>query len=574
MRQRRLSLFLIFTLILTSCTQKSQQDLLTSSTPSTQQDSLTHSEPSTQLDSLTYSALIPEQIGFTPGTHARDDAYDAQFDTYDANAGAFMLRINSYAYTKERGEEIFTRVREDYLALTSVFKAVKKPTIYVIEVFVGVQAPVAGAEIFCTFDTLSDGSYRTSLIAVLLGTSEPWKIAGAEAYVFGSEDDDSMLKEYYGAAGHMDELSLFAAYFNDDIHSFEGTQKARQTAASFTRFLIDHYGVEAFLTCTFNDGYRNEWLSSIGISSEYSPAYDLACLDNATYTSTNHFPLVISANGKSFLFESGETFTPAVIMDMFSELYRAIDEMLDYVKVNAPMQYFLVAKNWEQSIRFYFGDTQSVARYPLYAEPDIEMVYTVRVSDLFHEVMRILIDPGPDDSQYWKVEGIAGYFTALFDRQQWGRGYSILTDFQTGDYFTGDNIKLLHDTLDYYLLKTGIMPGSKQDIDFPQLVEAMAVVTLTNPSIRPDFIGSNISIREHRTGTVGSRNRSANGNNLTYYESALLVGYLIECFGLDTVLEFCQSSNGDFEQYFGKTYSELFPEFFSVFSAIYNNSQH
>ena len=516
-------------------------------------------EPASEIESQPESITLhdassvstaPNSVNFEPGKHLRDENYSAVFNTYDAESDAFTLRINSRVYTIDTGTEVYNCLQENCKAIADVFPISRKPTIYVVELLLRGQQPVAGNEVFLVLADFEDGKYLAALVAALLGTTEPWKVEGALDNVYNGETEirnyDATLRDYYSNIANLDTLSLFGAYFNSSIVSAETVQIAKQTAASFTHYIVDTYGADAFIATALSNGYRSEWLDSISVNATYTPNYSLGCFDDAVFSQSSQYPLIFCIGNKTFSFMACETFTPPVIMVMLPEFYRAIEEMLETVKSEAPELYSQLLADWEREMRFIFDDTI----WPSNTAGGLSFIS--QPVTLFHEAMhQIFPYSGAKD------EGIAEYLSVTFYKYVHQSYYDCLVSDPA--FFTGADSRFLGFLKEYYLDKNELLPESIADYNESLMLEAIAVTLLRNPSLKSELTilqMSVLSLRE-KGGGLGQ------WSDRPYAEMYLFTKYLVDRFGLEAMLSYAYGSNC--LAAFNETANELYADFLGVY---------
>ncbi len=118
---------------------------------------------------------------------------------------------------------------------------------------------------------------------------------------------------------------------------------------------------------------------------------------------------------------------------------------------------------------------------------------------------------------------------------------------------------------EYYLSKSDY-PETLNDIDNGLVYEAMAVVALSNPLL-------DIEYPRMATWSIAAYTNQENkylaypGNSLTYPEAYLFTKYLVDTFGLESMLDYCSYSSATaFEDTFGLSYFDAYADFRGAYS--------
>lgn len=495
------------------------------------------------------------KIKFQEGQHVANDAYPETFNTLSYIDPRFELHIQDELYDEETARALVDVVLADVEALFSTFDAGEMPVIYLIRQTPTEEILAGDGAIYCTPDDVTDGSYRSELVKAYLDITEPWKVIGAQGVAFGEEVDQEALITYYSDETNLTTLSLFAAHFVDTL-SFNIPQGIIQdTAVSFSDFLLSQYGVDAFLGCTANDGYRQAWLDSLGLSMDYQPAYDLGFLDGAVYTSSEAYPLTITTANRVYSFAGDFAENPGTIMYLLSYYHEGMNTVMAYIAANAPEHAPEILTSWEDSLSIYFR-TDIHGSFIDISGKELNIGY-VSLRELFNRTFNYLIPEADRELEIWKTFGIADFLFAMAEVPD----VSFYSYFlATPDDSWEDDRQFLLMAQDYYFARKAEPDGLK-DFDFGLSYEAMAFVTLSNPDLELHNRYFSYSIAQF----TGSERKydPYPGNTLNYPEAYFFTKYLVETYGLDTMLTYCLSNYATllFENTFGVSYNEAYSGF-------------
>lgn len=475
------------------------------------------------------SGCSPGKIKFQEGQHLADETYPETFATYFYINPQFELHIQNDLYDEETARALFDVIQADIEALSSTFSADGTPSIYLVP-----QTPtgkiIAGdGAIYCTPDDVTDGAFRTELIKAYLDLTEPWKIRGAYGVVFSDEVDKEALVTYYSDESNLTTISLFAAYFIDDL-SFSIPRTINQdTATAFTDFLLSEFGVEAFLGCTSEDEYRQAWLDDLGVSVEYQPAYPLGFLDGAVYSSSEAYPLTITTEDRVYVFSEGFAETAEDMMYLLAFYHEGMEIVMDYISENAPEHAPQIISSWEDLQEIYFQSDI----FGSYIDQSGKSLHIGNASlkFLFNTTFNYLIPTDGREMEIWKAFGIADYLFSMTEQPDVAFYYYFLSE--PDESWEDDGIYL--ELVQAYYLSHEDYPSSLKEFNFGRFYEGMAVIALNYPDLK---LFSNNLAKHSIAWFSGSeaKYKPYTGNTLTYPEAYLFTKYLVDTYGLDNVL--------------------------------------
>ena len=499
------------------------------------------------------------KVEFQEEQHVGDTTYPETFNTFSYIDPLFELHIQDELFDDESSRELIDVVLADTEAISSTFGSGAAPSTYIVQETPTEEIVAGDGEIYCTPDDVTDGSYRRELVKAYLEITEPWKIAGAYGLVFGDEVDNEALASYYSDENNFPTLSLFAAYFIGDL-SFSVPQTIIQdTATSFTDFLLSEYDVNTFLGCTSNDGYRQAWLNSLGIAIAYQPAYNLEFLDGAVYTSSEAYPLIITTDNRVYSFAGDFAEDPEIIMYLLSYYQEGMNKVMAYIAANAPEHAPEILASSEAPLSIYFR-TDTHGSFIDISGKELNIGYA-SLRELFNRTFNYLIPEADRELEIWKTFGIADFLFAMAEVPDTGF-YSYFLS--TPDESWEDDRQFLLMAQDYYYARKAA-PSDLKDFDFGLCYEAMAFVTLSNPDLELHNRYFSYSIAQF----TGSERKydPYPGNTLNYPEAYFFTKYLVETYGLDTMLTYCLSNYSTllFKNTFGVSYNEAYSDFRAAF---------
>ena len=495
------------------------------------------------------------KIEFQEGQHIENATYPETFKTYSYIDPLFELHIQDELFDDESSRELFDIILSDAETLSATFGTGGAPSIYLVQETPTEEIIAADGAIYCTPDDVTGGAYRYEFVKAYLGLTEPWKITGAYELVFGNEVDKESLTIFYSDENNLTTLSLFAAYFIDDLSFTVSQNIIKDTAAAFTEFLISEYDVDTFLGCTSQDGYRQAWLDSLGLSVDYQPIYDLRFLDEAVYSSNEKYGLIITTPVRVYAFAENFTETAEDMMYLLAFYHEGMEIVMDYISENAPEHAPQIESAWQdlQTISFesdIYGSYINQSGRSLH-------IGSASLRSFFNTTFHYLIPAEDREMEIWKTFGIADYLFAMTEQP----------DVAFYDYFLSepddsweDDAVYLGLVQDYYLSHKDY-PSNLKDFDFGRFYEGMAFITMNYPDLElfsTNFAKYSIA----RFSGSEAKYKPYSGNTLTYPEAYLFTKYLVDTYGLDNVLSYCMTyATLAFKNNFGVSYNEAYSDF-------------
>ena len=498
---------------------------------------------------------------FQAGRHLRDDVYYRQFNTYYTLSDNIEFHIREDIYDEATAKTLYNTFLTDYNTAQSFLFVDTEIKVYIVEGTITGEVFVNQNKLYCTIENINEKSYLTGLVAAYFNIVEPWKIEGASQYIFGNDIDVSSLVSYYNDEDNLHTLSLFAGYFNNAFSDDNTIDVAKLTAMSFSRFLLDQYDIETFLSCSFTASYRQEWLNSISVDKDYVMDYDMSWLNGAIYSQSEKYPFIITTDNRVYnlspITQGTDLLeTPLSIIKCLSDYQIGMSNILSYIEETAPINYPQILSIWQSKIRYYFDEDLIIS----HAKITENGIYIKYPRYLFHETIHILVPPSSGTKELWKAEGIAEYLS-FFDgtvNDLENRAYMSIT--LDSEQFAGDN-RIFFESVKEYYLSNESYPHGTNDINFSLYYESIAYVTLTQPQLQITISEiASMSIAERIFNLSGKRFFEYHGNNLTYPEACFFIKYLISNYGLDEVISFCISPD-TVDVFLNITYENAFEDF-------------
>lgn len=473
---------------------------------------------------------------FSPGeTHTSTLDFRQYFETISATQGACTMSIHQDIYQEDQAQKLWKIVQYDLQALSSLVEMEAEQfepfTIFVVqETFLGVER--YDDRLYCTAGDIESGAYRQALTGVALGIEEYWKTLGLQNCLLDTSVDIAQLKTAYEQASDLDRLSMFISYFTEPFASAEESALAQQTATAITRYILEHYGIDA-LVGKDDIAYKQEWLQSIGVDRIYSDPY-AQVLQDYRFTKANGYALVaITSLNHRFYLQPVEDMQTARDVRIF--LYEAAaysQSLLDLFREEAPDYYKTVKSRWEGQLNIFCNTGGGSYVQPTARKVKLQLSYAY-----MHELTHIL-HPTPKNIRYateiLPYEGLCEYVSSLFPFYSNTRMCyeDVLCKYQhTGDAAgegkssNADNRKYWARVTEIYLANAE-MPASIEEMDMALFIHAQVLAPMRYAEELKNSIWSSPLLR-------------LDSDGFTSFQAGSFTGYLIRQSSLNTYLDYC-----------------------------------
>lgn len=500
------------------------------------------------------SADEPMQLDiadFQTGEHERDTVYAQTFTYRFVAVDGMTFCIEESLVGQVDASALFEIVYGDLKTIREGFERVESVQCYIVRKTLNQSVCATSGEIFCTPDDVTDGVYREGLVSATLDITEPWIAYGTYAWLFLEKTDDETMDDlaaYYTKEENLPALSLFAGYFNFTLAGRQSVRYAKQTAAAFASYLIEQYGTDALLSAGVSEEYRQAWLESIGVQNAYSAPCDISYLDGAQYSSTGRFPLVAikDAHVFSFAFPQGID-SPLLVMQFLADYNAHIEQILSRIQADAPITYETVLANWNESLQIQITDLSNI-----YFAPDGYVYCDSSALAVRGTLENILKSELPE--KLWLSQGLV-FALPVITELKTGEWYpSFITDASALD----DDIGTYLAAVQEYYLAHAAYPESEETFSDAAFFEAIAAVALLHPEYDlSTFAMGSWSVAAYRHGENAIDLYPGKGNQLTCLQAYQLTCYLIDEFGMETVLGYLYGE-GSYEDAFQESFVQSY----------------
>lgn len=500
----------------------------------------------------TQEPVQKEEISFVEGKHVREDGYEAAFNTYCATEAGVEFHMISNLYEETTAKKFMETVTGDYQVLkaagTDLCGTVK---VYVVQVTIARKPQVAGNSVFCTMADIESGAYRECLVAACYQDASYWKTVGLSGYLFDDTtgNDFEELKAFYENPENVSILSMFPVFFSETFVEEDTLKVIKSTAAALTKYMVEKLGCAEFLKTEELAQYSKEWCELLGLDVSTMALSDNN-LSQMKYGSSDKYPVVLEYDNITFYLKPVDWITTA------QEAYIAFEYMLrDYqmfwkeLEQNNPQVYAMIKDDKNVPIWVYIKNADGVT----YTDSD-KQIYLDNMHAWIHEMVHIVLYP---EDHNWYYEGL----TELLTQEKYGAlryatkdAWQVLTNPESFG-FQPEEEKFYEYVASYYT-QYKPLPESVDELDFLSFVLAVGKTVFCYPDLETSLLMANVSVSEniYHAATEGKGYRdglaSSVGNSLTYPEATVVIEYLAEKYGMETVIAVAQDITL-FEKTFG-----------------------
>ena len=490
-----------------------------------------------------------KKISFQNGSHEREEGYAAVFQTKYKESDNITLHIQSNIFAEELAGELDQIVSNDYNVIKKASGGIEQPiTIYVVQETITGNPQVVDNKLFCSVDQIKIGEYQSYLVQASLSIKNMWQSIGLVHCLFQEENSNEIksveeLSNYYKNEENLTTLSLVPAYFMEKFVDENTSKIAYQTSYLLTEYILNTYGIEKFVSTDNLKIYRQEWLESIGVTVSLE---DFNCFaDNMNYQLENKVPLTMVYENFTFYFEPVDWLSDADdIYDLLVSWKEGYDLMIAKLETEEPEAFELIKERMNEPI--YINLLNGSLKAYSYTAKD-NSIYLIRKRNIYHEIVHTLL-PVVDKEIQWMYEGACDYISrsirSIFEGEEEKQGaYEVVIN--SGKYEVETEAdKKLCDYVSQYYLERASKPKDVKEVDSNLVQEATGTFTLTHPEIKvtePFATAKDV---------IWHDDDRTKGNWLTYPEAQVVVTYLADEYGFETVIKVLKGMI-TFEEAFG-----------------------
>lgn len=390
-----------------------------------------------------------------------------------------------------------------------------------------------------TSELISDAISETDdLFEKLRNTEELWIEYGLKAY----ENDKTPQnpKSFFSETGNLIYLSLY-----DDMFIFDN-EKSVAVAEAFFKFVYENYGVDAILDVDKRIEYKTEFLKSIGSDIAYNNGAE-TLLAKMDCTSDDEFKYNITIDNVTYHFNNLGSNSISQYHAFIYYNYNGLNDLIEFIKTKDLTEFFDINRHFNYYLLFD-SYSEDVSSYTIYETGDM---YVYSYDTALHETVHSM-GIGNGSKDIWLYEGLCEYFgkSLGLDKQVVSGYIQVMTMAKQG-YFderalNGDKSAMINK----YIYENYTAKGGKLDS-----LENFDLRLYADISAKAEFEIGGYQTLEEVFEIVNKKECDLIGKELSYNQSASLVLWLVDLYGIEGVME--AYKNGNANDVFGKSYEEL-----------------
>jgi len=373
--------------------------------------------------------------------------------------------------------------------------------------------------------------------ASLRDSNEEWILRGLAAYEAGEEPKD--MTDFFSDSANLSYLTLYDHMFIYDEENSDAVAEA------LFAYIYGEHGVQGILDEEKRIEYKNDYLESLGLERSYVQSPDVeALLTSADVFSDGYYDYVITIGNVRYYFKDFSAGTPAQYHGFLYYNTDGLSDMIEHIEATP----FADMVDTDRSFKYIIAFDRQLE----FSRTDNEtgdMTLRDSYSGL-HEAMHAMgIRHG---EELWLSEGICEYFGKImgFNPQFAAAEIQIMQMTEKG-YFderaqAGDSEAVCCKRVHEVFTSLGGSYDSLEDFDLRLYFDAIALAEIE--------LGVYDSLDETYEKANGGEYNTV-GGELSYRQSASLVAYLMDAYGMDKVAQAYRS--GDTESAFAKSYEAL-----------------
>lgn len=503
---------------------------------------------------------LPE---ITQSVHKRESKYYAYFKTYVLETAQCTVQVEDVIFSEETICRLAEAIEADLNAIGErLGETPQHVTVYAVKQPRTGQPISVEDRVFCSVKDIETGAYRGALCGACFGMENPWKQYGLQTIVFGTLDETG-LREYYADPSHMHSASCAAVFLSPLSADDETLEMTRRTAASITAFVMESGGLDALRGVTSTSEVLADWQAHIGIKKPLMLLIkdaDVACM-----RVESDYRYLYAVRLENFVFYVADGSFAQTANDMYAFLclfYYGMQSVWDTIRDDAPEYLELAEKRFKEPITVYIK--QTVTGWSVTTRNEIVLT---TVDEIWWAMVHILLwcDKFNKDLT-WQNEAIAQHFS----RRAWSECWPLNEEAHLSEHRqlvidrfsakNGEQFITFVQAVYRSLRETDtVLPQGR--FSEPLYARAFGIAYLLMPD-NPDTDRPTVS------GLSDHGNKSVDGNGLKYEEALAFFDYLMDTYGKETVMD-GYMSGASIEKTYGKSYPELYREFYSYLKETY-----
>lgn len=495
---------------------------------------------------------------YEDGAYNRTQSYDCAFQTETTTAGDNEFSFEKNQFTEDEKNDVIRHLLANRKQIEHALQGeIEIPNeqlhFYIVNSLNAEEPIIDGNVVFLDRDTWQSDSANVSMLRAMLDSYASIKLHGLMAYVLETPSQPDALVEYVN--NHPEVLDFFYGRLNLNYVSEEERTQFLNVINGFSRFLIERNGLKEFWISEISWDDVQDWLKDSGVSVDVTSMGEQELLANLEADYMQNYEICLFDDEIEYSFANCAAY------------FEDVNEMANLLKkdryVRMDIERYFKNNGLEEwgpqadvnHIRYdIVYDATGQAGHANASNLDAPLICIPIPRELMmtHEFLHVWLaskEKLPD--RYWLEEGLCEYFAHIvYGPERICEGlYNSLDD---NSYENGEYAQY------YYMKRTGDVSADNFDLrvayDYYAYKQVVCHEKTDASDAKPSSLGA----------------WSGEGDDLSYVATQSFATYLVDKYGLSTVVQFLEG-NATYAETFGESYKALKTEWMDYLKIESNN---
>lgn len=481
---------------------------------------------------------------YEEGVYSREQAYEGAFHTETTQVGDNEFSFEKDQFTDDEKNDVIQHLLENRKQIEHALQGeIEIPNeqihIYIVNSLNAEEPIVDGDVVFLDRNTWQSDSAYAGMLRAMLDSYGSVKLYGLMGYVLETPIQSDALVEYVNK--HPEVLDFFCGRLNLNYVSEEERTQFLNVINGFSHYLIERNGLKEFWLSDISWNDVQDWLADSGIPADVTGRTKQELLINLEAEDIPNYEICLVDGEIKYSFANCATY------------FEDVNEMANLLKKDRYVrmdieQYFKNngLENWVpqadvEHIRYdivYDATGQAGHANTLNLDAPLISIPIPRELMMTHEFLHVWLAGNEKAAdRYWLEEGLCEYFAHIvYGPERIREGlYNSLDD---TSYENGEYAKY------YYMKKPGDVSADNFDLrvayDYYAYKQVVCHEKTDASDVRPSSLGA----------------WTGEGDDLSYIATQSFATYLVDKYGLSTVVQFLEGK-ASYVEIFGKSYKAL-----------------
>ena len=482
--------------------------------------------------------------------HERNSENSLIFKGKSILIGGYNIRFEESVYKKENVSRVVSIIRKDLCNIHGSFKNAKKGYIYVVPEEWGNVSKEKNS-VFTSVKDVVNGNYLKDCAEEFVEIKGEWKRLSIKE-ILRNDLRKRSVEEYLRSKDIKFALSLNPIVLDKRINP--NYKKAESLFIDYGVWVYKKYGGDAFLKDggdRINEYYQEKTnqLKHVNIDQAFKEGTEFKVIKTNPYTIENEsFTLVFTKEFKGTLESEYKAIKQILHGNQCVKNTLRNSNIVSDKKLNRKMK----------AIISYVGKGNACSRN---GNKIVICNNAVEIEYVMHELVHLYSDYVHKNDNEWLVEGTAVYIEALAEQEAYKKGYiseMYCPYFYNKDKYKEEEKKFFEELVKKYeYLKKDKM--KKKNFDKKLYCNCAAAIAFDYPVSGNNRLSESYAYKPISE-VVGIYNNKNILNDMSYYQAALFVDYLMEHNMNKQIRDYGYSKLG-FEKHFGMNEKKMYMKF-------------